>query len=233
MMNTGNLSYTPAPPEQNPGGGFAAVPLRVRFEKKYERRGPDECWPWVASLGTMGSGQIWVDGAMRGAHRIAYELYVGEIPEGMVVSQTCRNRVCMNPAHLELRTSPRPRPAVREYHYNVYNSSEWRIAREAALLRDGRRCTVARFFGETCNGVLHVHHIVPLNDGGEPFDLDNLGTACARHHAQWEALRGEVVRSLSDELRHRLRCPHQHRSAEGRRICEARLARRSGSALAA
>lgn len=38
------------------------------------------------------------------AHRIAYELFVGPIPRGMVVDHTCRVRCCVNPDHLQLVT---------------------------------------------------------------------------------------------------------------------------------
>lgn len=75
-----------------------------------------------------------------------------------------------------------------------YTSPEWLAARERALARDGHRCLVARLLGGRCKGHLAVHHIQPLEDGGEPFELDNLGSACARHHPQWEALRRTLLR---------------------------------------
>lgn len=67
--------------------------------------GPDACWPWLAFTG-QGYGQLQV-GKRRGrhrslkAHRAAYELLVGPIPDGLHLDHLCRNRACCNPAHLE------------------------------------------------------------------------------------------------------------------------------------
>lgn len=39
------------------------------------------------------------------AHRIAYELVRGQVPEGLVLDHLCRNRACCNPDHLEAVTN--------------------------------------------------------------------------------------------------------------------------------
>lgn len=109
----------------------------------------------------------------------------------------------------------------------IYHTDRWRSVRELALRRDAGRCTVSRLLGGRCSGTLHVHHVVAVADGGEPYDLDNLGTACAGHHPMWEALRRQIVRRLLEPIP---RCPHEHRSADARRQCEARMARRQTAA---
>ena len=70
-----------------------------RFWDKVERL-DDGCWLWTASTYGHGYGQFGQDGRKFAAHRIAYELLVGPIPQGLVLDHLCRVRHCVNPAHL-------------------------------------------------------------------------------------------------------------------------------------
>jgi len=76
-----------------------------RFWAKVDRRSPNECWLWTAVQNGEGYGSFWVDGKKVLAHRWAYEDQVGPIPEGLqldhVRARGCRNRNCVNPAHVE------------------------------------------------------------------------------------------------------------------------------------
>jgi hypothetical protein len=61
----------------------------------------DTCWIWTGPLGRGGYGRAKFDGVTMYAHRFAYELLVGPIPEGLSLDHLCRARDCVNPEHLE------------------------------------------------------------------------------------------------------------------------------------
>ena len=82
--------------------------MRLPYEERFwsRVRKTNRCWLWTAGRGANGYGFFRpspTSGA-RLAHRIAYELLLGPIPEGMRLHHICQNRQCVKPAHLRLLT---------------------------------------------------------------------------------------------------------------------------------
>lgn len=74
----------------------------ARFLAKVDKSG--DCWLWTAKCNNRGYGMFGLNGRMVTAHRVAHELWVGPIPEGLEIDHLCAVRSCVNPAHLEAVT---------------------------------------------------------------------------------------------------------------------------------
>jgi hypothetical protein len=82
--------------------GRPEVTAERRFWEKVDKRGPDECWRWTGALSSKRYGTLTMGHRDRvPAHRFAYELLVGPIPDGLEIDHLCRNTRCVNPAHME------------------------------------------------------------------------------------------------------------------------------------
>lgn len=101
------------------------TPWQERFWSKVDMANLFGCWEWRAYRRPDGYGVFNTDHSrpLR-AHRVAYELVVGPIPAGLTVDHLCRNRGCVNPAHLEpvtmkentLRGMSSPATRARQTH---------------------------------------------------------------------------------------------------------------------
>lgn len=76
-------------------------PLWLRLIERRAINPLTGCWVW--SLYTDPEGYAYFSVAERKfrAHRLAYETFIGPIPDGMVTDHLCENTSCINPWHLE------------------------------------------------------------------------------------------------------------------------------------
>jgi len=83
-----------------PTGIYQRPPLEVRFWRKVEKT--ETCWNWCGSTNKVtGYGQIQINGRPELVHAVSYKLAGKIIPEGLELDHICRNRVCVNPKHLQ------------------------------------------------------------------------------------------------------------------------------------
>jgi len=129
------------------------IPVEQRFWAKVDQTaGVFACWNWTATTSIGGRyGAFYIEGRMRPAHQVAYELRVGPIPDGLEMDHLCRNAHCVNPAHLEPvthqensrrglgPTAENARKTGCPYGHGGYRSTPWgRICSECARERNRR-----------------------------------------------------------------------------------------------
>ena len=127
--------------------------LSAAFHEKITGEPNSGCWLWTGASGTRGYGHIRKNGKMLKAHRVAWTLYRGAIPEGLCVLHHCDVTSCVNPGHLFIGT----------HTDNMRDKERKGRANHASGLRHGRYTKPWR----TCRGDAHHARRIPLFFAGE------------------------------------------------------------------
>lgn len=104
--------------------------VEQRFNK-YVRR-TRKCWHWTGTPKNR-YGKFYVDGRREYAHRVAYQLWVGDLPDYAVVHHTCGNSKCVRPSHLQAITQANNVAEMLERH--AYIKAIYRLETELRRLR--------------------------------------------------------------------------------------------------
>jgi hypothetical protein len=155
-----------------------------RFWAQVQRAGPDQCWIWMgrraSSRGDYGAFDIRSRTGKRfrphHAHRVAWELTYGPVPDGLFVCHRCDNPPCCNPAHLFLGSAADNNHDKCAKGRQVFGERHGQAKLTASAVAEMRRrfasgeslCALARAFGVHCSTAGSAIHGLTWRHVSEP-----------------------------------------------------------------
>ena len=138
-----------------------------RFWSKVNKKCENDCWEWIAGINSTGRGIFQFQGKSIHAHRMAYKLCVGEIPEGAFICHTCDNGKCVNPKHLFIGNalinnrdcySKNRHPILRGENDPKSKLNNEKALKIVELYKAGKytQCKLADMFGVSRSAILNV-----------------------------------------------------------------------------
>lgn len=126
-----------------------------RFWDRVDVGLPQACWLWPGAKDRCGYGSFSIQNRSHSTHRIAFVLTNGHISQEQVLDHLCRNRACINPAHLEPVTarenvlrSPNSVAAINASKTHCKHGHEFTPENTISELNDNgfprRRCRTCR-----------------------------------------------------------------------------------------
>lgn len=127
---------------------------------------PSGCIEWRGRLDSKGYGSVSYQSHRMGAHRAAYLVLVGSIPDGFQIDHLCRNRCCINPSHLEAVTKAENirrsdnLSAVNARKTHCLRGHEFTPENTRMLPGPRRECRACRRITSQPSGIVRPLHLV-------------------------------------------------------------------------
>lgn len=160
-------------PNPDPHPDFAEAISISRFWSLIDRRGADDCWPWLGDT-RRGYGVFYHRNRLHGAHELALSFTTGEKRlDKLDTCHACDNPICCNPNHLRFDTRL---GNVHDMHERGRARSSWKLtAEDVRLLRErraagARQKDLARDFGITCGQVSMIVRGLRWAKAGGPIE---------------------------------------------------------------
>ena len=205
---------------------MAAITLAERFERKVDRQGEHHFW--LGTRDAEGAGQVRVEGKLRTARSVAWELVHGSLPEGARVRGCPDESACVRTSHLSLLQGngrPRRRGLRGGGSKTMVRPGVWKLAVTVGRFADGSQRRVhttiharneleatralARFVGEVRDSSLprsKLERDITVDEAVERFLTEHLQAERGREQSTIEDYRGVHAKWFSPEIgRHRLR----------------------------
>lgn len=173
-----NSHYRRLTHERGKSRGLDLERASVEFWGFVDKGVEGECWLWRKAPHSQGHGTYWQDNVSYHAHIVAYRLTHGDIPVGLVVDHKCRNRVCVNPGHLQAVTRKENCENIGVYKNNSSGyrgvtqraTGEWRarVGHEGRVLHIGDFTTPEEANQAVVAARLRLH-TNNLGDRGETY----------------------------------------------------------------
>lgn len=119
----------------------------------------DTCWIWEGNKNKDGYGRINFNSKHQLAHRYAYELLVGCIPENKLICHHCDNPPCCNPEHLFLGTDRQNTDdkLLKKRHKNGQKLSITSVKEIKKLLNNGlTQKKIGEIYGVTRSAISNI-----------------------------------------------------------------------------
>lgn len=148
-----------------------------RLWPRVERVG--ECMEWQGTRNEHGYGALRVDGRLIKAHRFAWEITHGPIPDGLDVLHSCDNPPCCNPDHLSLGTA-------RDNAAEMVERGRHACSLSTSHLRRGERHPAAKLTTEAVASIRGRVEREPVSALAREFGVARATIRAVRDRQTWK-----------------------------------------------